>query len=86
MTLLKTIVVCLVLANVGYFLWAHGAGAPQTPVQAAPTATLKLASESPRGPTADARSDGWRASARRTKRKTAPEGVFGATESSASWN
>jgi hypothetical protein len=56
LTLLKTIVVCLVLANVGYFLWAHGAGAPQTPVQAAPTATLKLASESPRGPTADAAS------------------------------
>ena len=24
MTLLKSIVVCLVLANVGYFLWAHG--------------------------------------------------------------
>jgi hypothetical protein len=54
LTLLKSIVVCLVLANVGYFLWAHGAGAPQTPVQAAPTATLKLASESTRGPTADA--------------------------------
>jgi hypothetical protein len=54
LTLLKSIVVCLVLANVGYFLWAHGAGAPQTPVQAAPTATLKLASESARGPTADA--------------------------------
>ena len=56
MTLLKTIVVCLVLANVGYYLWAHGAGAPptQTQVPAAPTATLKLASESPRGPTADA--------------------------------
>lgn len=53
MTLLKSIVVCLVLANVGYFLWAHGAGAPQTPVQATPTATLKLASESGRGPTAD---------------------------------
>jgi hypothetical protein len=54
LTLLKTIVVCLVLANVGYFLWAHGAGAPPTPVPAAPTATLKLASESPRGLTADA--------------------------------
>jgi hypothetical protein len=53
LTLLKSIVVCLVLANVGYFLWAHGAGAPQTPVQATPTATLKLASESGRGPTAD---------------------------------
>jgi hypothetical protein len=53
LTLLKTMVVCLVLANVGYFLWAHGAGAPQTPLPAAPTATLKLASESPRAATAD---------------------------------
>jgi hypothetical protein len=54
LTLLKSIVVCLVLANVGYFLWAHGAGAPQTPVSTPPPATLKLASESARGPTADA--------------------------------
>ena len=50
MTLLKSIVVCLVLANVGYFLWAHGvAGTAETPAQPAPAATLKLASESPRG-------------------------------------
>lgn len=54
MTLLKSIVVCLVLANVGYFLWAHGAGAPQPPAPATPAATLKLASESARGPGADA--------------------------------
>jgi hypothetical protein len=56
LTLLKSIVLCLVLANVGYFLWAHGAGAPQTqtPAPAPPTATLKLASESARGPAADA--------------------------------
>ena len=48
MTLLKSIVVCLVLANVGYFLWARGiAGAPLVPVPAGPAATLKLASESP---------------------------------------
>jgi hypothetical protein len=50
LTLLKSIVVCLVLANVGYFLWARGvAGTAQTPAQPAPAATLKLASESPRG-------------------------------------
>jgi hypothetical protein len=53
--LLKSIVVCLVLANVGYFLWARGiAGTAETPVQAAPAATLKLASESPRGADAEA--------------------------------
>jgi len=45
LTLLKSIVVCLVLANVGYFLWARGIAAPDTaPPQAA--ATLQLASES----------------------------------------
>ena len=55
MTLLKSIVVCLVLANVGYFLWARGvAGTVQTPAQPAPAATLKLASESPRGANAGA--------------------------------
>ena len=48
MTLLKTLVVSLVLANVCYFLWQHGIA--KTPVSiAAPPApgTLKLASESP---------------------------------------
>jgi hypothetical protein len=46
--LLKSIVVCLVLANVGYFLWSRGiAEAPEAAVPAAPTATLKLASELP---------------------------------------
>jgi hypothetical protein len=46
-TLLKSIVVCLVLANVCYFLWARGiAKTPEGAVAAAP-ATLKLASESP---------------------------------------
>jgi hypothetical protein len=47
-TLLKTIVVCLVLANVGYFLWARGiAKAPDAPALGMSAATLKLASESP---------------------------------------
>jgi hypothetical protein len=55
LTLLKSIVVCLVLANVGYFLWARGvAGTEQAPAQPAPAATLKLASESPRGASAGA--------------------------------
>ena len=55
MTLLKSIVVCLVLANVGYFLWSRGiAGTAEAPLQAAPAATLKLASESPRGANAEA--------------------------------
>jgi hypothetical protein len=47
LTILKSIVVMLVLANVCYFLWEHGiAKAPEVDVAAAP-ATLKLASESP---------------------------------------
>ncbi len=47
MTLLKGIVVCLVLANVGYFLWARGIGnAAEPPAQMAAASMLKLASES----------------------------------------
>jgi hypothetical protein len=49
LTLLKTVVVCLVLANVCYFLWDRGiakSSAGATPVVAS---TLKLASESPGG-------------------------------------
>ena len=47
MTLLKSLVVCLVLANVGYFLWAHGiAKTPDQPATPSPAETLKLASES----------------------------------------
>ena len=47
MTLLKSIVACLLLANACYFLWEHGiAKSPEAAVPAAP-ATLKLASESP---------------------------------------
>jgi hypothetical protein len=55
LTLLKSLVVCLVLANVGYFLWARGiAGTPETAAQPLPAATLKLASELPRGANGDA--------------------------------
>jgi hypothetical protein len=47
-TWLKSIVVCLVLANVGYFLWARGIAKPaDAPPPAAAAMTLKLASESP---------------------------------------
>ena len=46
MTLLKSVVVCLVLANVGYYLWAHGIGrSADPPLQPTPAATLKLAAE-----------------------------------------
>jgi hypothetical protein len=54
LTLLKSIVVCLVLANVGYFLWARGiadSGAGAIPTQ--PAAALKLASESAVSPRAE---------------------------------
>ncbi len=53
MTLLKSIVVCLVLANAGYFLWARGiAKTPEAPALGLPAATLKLASESSEAPRA----------------------------------
>jgi hypothetical protein len=47
-TILKSIVVCLALANVGYFLWVRGIGGRDTPSATAPAsaASLKLASES----------------------------------------
>ena len=49
MTLLKTLVVCLVLANVCYFLWEHGVGqTPENvPAPPRPPGTLQLASEVP---------------------------------------
>ena len=47
MTLLKSIVVCLVLANVCYFLWQHGIAKPPEAAAPASPGTLKLASESP---------------------------------------
>jgi hypothetical protein len=59
LTLLKSIVVCLVLANVGYFLWARGIAKTEAPAPVAPAASLTLASESaeavhPAGATAHA--------------------------------
>ncbi|HEX4153624.1 MAG TPA: hypothetical protein VHY75_15560 [Steroidobacteraceae bacterium] len=48
MTLLKGIVACLALANIGYFLWTRGVGDREPPpsVAATPESGLKLASES----------------------------------------
>jgi hypothetical protein len=45
MTLLKSVVVCLVLANVGYFLWARGIAHPLDSDATVATSSLKLASE-----------------------------------------
>jgi hypothetical protein len=48
--LLKSLVVCLVLANVCYFLWERGVGKPPESVAAAPApGTLRLASEGAEG-------------------------------------
>ena len=47
MTLLKGIVLGLALANVAYFLWAHGIASTQAVPVEAPMTTLKLASEAP---------------------------------------
>jgi hypothetical protein len=45
-TLVKSLVVCLALANVGYFLWVRGIGKSQeSAVAPAPASNLKLASE-----------------------------------------
>ena len=50
MTILKSIVICLALANVGYFLWVRGiAHAPSAADASAPQTTLRLASEAPAG-------------------------------------
>ena len=60
MTLLKTIVVCLVLANVCYFLWEHGVAKTPEAVVVPPApapATLKLASESPEAARTDSNSN-----------------------------
>jgi hypothetical protein len=46
LTVLKSIVVCLALANIGYFLWLTEIAQPAA-MPAAGTATLKLASEVP---------------------------------------
>jgi hypothetical protein len=49
-TILKSIVICLALANVGYFLWVRGiAQAPSVADASAPQTTLRLASEAPAG-------------------------------------
>jgi hypothetical protein len=60
LTLLKTIVVCLVLTNVCYFLWEHGIAKTPEAVVAPPSpasATLKLASESSEAARTDSNSN-----------------------------
>jgi hypothetical protein len=47
LTLLKTLVVCLVLANVCYFLWDRGIAKSSAGTAPAAASSLKLASESP---------------------------------------
>ncbi|MGA9026798.1 MAG: hypothetical protein WB440_12130 [Steroidobacteraceae bacterium] len=48
MTFLKSLVLLLALANVGYFLWAHGIASPPAPIgEPVQASTLKLASEAP---------------------------------------
>jgi hypothetical protein len=55
LTVLKSIVVGLLLANVGYFLWARGiAKSEEEPTLAPPTTTLKLASEAAGAPRVEA--------------------------------
>jgi hypothetical protein len=46
LTVLKSIVVCLVLANVSYFLWARGIAKTADPAAVTAPSTLQLASES----------------------------------------
>jgi hypothetical protein len=59
LTLLKSIVVSLALANAVYFLWEHGiAGSSEVPAAPAPATTLKLVSEAPTAPHAAAPEDG----------------------------
>ena len=54
MTFLKSVVVCLALANVGYFLWIHGIVESAPPPLPSAAMTLKLASEVARDPRAPA--------------------------------
>jgi len=55
LTLLKSVVICLALANVGYFLWSHGIMESRAPPPARPAVmTLKLASEAAGNPGASA--------------------------------
>jgi hypothetical protein len=63
LTVLKSIVFCLALANVGYFLWARGIAKPPEAVLApAPATTLKLVSEVPAAARAPVAEDGGKGS------------------------
>jgi hypothetical protein len=54
LTVLKSIVLGLALANVAYFLWANGIADPEDAPPTVPAPTLKLVSEGPRAPSAAA--------------------------------
>jgi hypothetical protein len=59
LTVLKSIVVCLALANIGCFLWLHGIGQSQAvPVSSSSGVTLRLASEMPAPPAVGAAESG----------------------------
>jgi len=76
LTLLKTLVVCLVLANVCYFLWEHGiAKTPETVVAPATPGTLKLASESPDAARTESSSNGAVAPPAAASVPAAPDGA-----------
>lgn len=53
MTVLKSIVFGLALANVAYFLWANGIADPEDAPPTVPAPTLKLVSEGSRAPPAE---------------------------------
>lgn len=63
MTVLKSIVLLLALANVGYFLWSRGIRSSAAVPNAVLPNTLRLASEAPPGAGSDASADGAAAAA-----------------------
>ena len=76
MTLLKSIVAGLLLANVGYFLWSRGiAKTLEAAVAVAGPSTLKLASESPAGASAPVPGASGQVSAEASGAPAAPDAV-----------
>jgi hypothetical protein len=74
-TLLKSIVICLALANVGYFLWVRGIAHTASGSDAsAPQTRLKLASEAPAAAHAEPA-----AAARASDAEDRPGGLVGAS-------
>jgi hypothetical protein len=85
LTLLKSIVVCLVLANVGYFLWARGiATTADEPAPAAPMPALRLRSEAAGSESAAAGSTAATATGATTGGSTAGASGSGSASSASS--